>query len=258
MKRNNKLGGYLAVFGALLGIIGTWLIFMNWFDAAVHAEAAEPGCEILLGILMPALSDIGITAGVLYAVCAYGFFTNRNWAFPLVVVTNTLALLASWFINVPMMAAGLPPIYFIIFWPNLVLYFLFLVPVGKVKWGPTLLALLTGMAYIFSFMNGVASWSRIITTDNILFVLVQRLHRFAMMAFAVITVGILLKPKEWMRVAGISAALLELVVGIPLALATTVSLERFSLFSFAPIASAIILVLFLWPGKFQQITGAVE
>jgi hypothetical protein len=61
-----------------------------------------------------------------------------------------------------------------------------------------------------------------------------------------------------MRVAGLSAALLELVVGIPLALSTTVSLGRFSLFSFGPIASAIILVLFLWPGKFHQITGIEE
>jgi len=40
---------------------------------------------------------------------------------------------------------------------------------------------------------------------------------------------------------------LELVVGIPLAIVTAQQLGRFSLFALAPIASFILLVIFLWP-----------
>ena len=176
MKTNNRLGMILTLIGSLLGIIGTYLIFLNWYTPALTAEAAEPGCEILLKYLMPALLDFGILAGVLYAVSTYGFFTSMGWAFPLAVIANVLALQGSWFINVPFMAAGMPPVYFIIFWPNLILYFLLTRAVGRLSWSRTLLGLLTGGTFIFCFMNGVASWSRIITVGSHIFVAVQRLN----------------------------------------------------------------------------------
>ncbi len=255
MKNNRNLAAGLALFGSLLGIIGTFLIFLEWYTPARTAEAAEPGCEILLKYLMPALSDFGILAGVLYAVSAYGFFTSASWAFPVVVLANVLALQGSWFINVPMMAADLPPIYFIIFWPNLILYFLFMKLIGRLSWSRTLLGLLTGATFIFCFMNGVASWSRIITIGSHIFVIVQRLHWVASIGLAVATIGILLHPKEWVRVLALAGVLLELVVGIPLVYKTTLSLGRFSLFSLGPIFSLVILIMFLWPNRWEKWTG---
>lgn len=256
MTKNNRLGGIMAIIGSLLGIVGTYLIFLNWYTPALTAEAAEPGCEILLKVLMPALSDFGILAGVLYAVSAYGFFTAAGWAFPVVVIANVMALQGSWFINVPFMAAGMPPIYFTIFFPNVLLYFILLRSVGQVPWRRTLLGLAAGMTFIFCFMNGVASWSRIITTDLHIFVIVQRLNWIAFIGWGVVTTGILIRPKEWMRILGLIAGTLELVVGIPLAVATTIGLERFSLFSLGPILSLILVVVFLWPGLWAQLTGS--
>ena len=174
MKTNMRLGGILAIIGALIGIIGHYVIFLNWYRVGMAADSAEPGCEILLKYIHPALADLGILAGVLFAVSAYGFFTRANWAFLLSMVAITLALLGSWFINVPYMAAGLPPVYFTLFWPYLILYFLLLRGVGKVSWSVTLLALFTGLAYITCFMNGVSSTSRIITIGSPLFILVER------------------------------------------------------------------------------------
>jgi len=257
MKINHRLGAYLSIFGSLLGIIGTYLIFFQWYTPALTAEAAEPGCETLLKYLMPALSDFGILAGTLYAVSAYGFFRKESWAFPLVVIANVLALQGSWFINVPFMAAGLPPVNFIIFWPNLLLFFLLVRLVGDLSWGRTLLGFLTGMAFIFCFMNGVASWSRMITIGTHLFTIVQRLNWIAAIGWGVVTVGIILSPKEWMRVVGLAAGLLELVVGIPLSVSTTVELERFSLFSLGPISCALLLVIFLWPSVWDRLTDGV-
>ena len=255
MKNKNLLGGILAIIASLMGIIGHMVLFLNWYYVGMHTPSAEPGCEILLKYIHPLMADFGILAGVLFAVSAYGFFTKRTWAFFLTVVALVLALLGSWFINVPYMAAGLPPVYFILFWPYVLLYFLFLKVVGKISWSQTLLALGTGVAYIFCWMNGVSSTSRIITHGDPIFVLVQRLHFVAMIGWAVVTVGIIMRPKGWMRVVGLVAGVTELVVGIPLAVATAQQLGRFSLFALAPIACLILLVLLVWPGLWQRLTG---
>ncbi len=258
MKNKNILGGILASIAALMGIIGHIALFMQWYRIGMSAESAEPGCEILLKYIHPLLSDFGIFAGVLFAVSAYGFFTKKNWAFFLSVVAIVLALPAAWFINVPYMAANLPPVYFLLFWPYVLIYFLLLRAVGKISWGQTLLALGTGIAYIFCWMNGVSSTSRIITHGDPIFVLVQRLHWVAMIGWAVVTVGIIMKPKEWMRVTGVIATVTELVVGIPLAAATAQQLGRFSLFALAPIACTILLVLLVWPKLWERWTGAAD
>ena len=252
MKLNYRLGGILAVISAVIGVVGHFVLFMNWYHIGMSAESAEPGCEILLKYIHPLLADFGMFAAVLFAVSAFGFFTKQNWAFFLSVIGIVLALLASWFINVPYMAASLPPIYFLLFWPYVLIYFLLMRSVGGISWSRTLVALLTGLAYIVCWMNGVSSTSRIITHGAPIFVLVQRLHFLAMIAWAVVTVGILTKPKPWMWVLALVAGLTELVVGIPLTVETASQLGRFSLFALAPITCLILLVLFLWPGFWQK------
>jgi hypothetical protein len=254
MKDKNVLGGILASIAALMGVIGHFLIFLAWYQIGQHLKSAEPGCEILLKYIHPLMADFGVLGGVLFAVAAYGYFTRKKWAFFLTQVGLILALLGSWFINVPFMAAGAPPIYFPLFWPYLVLYFLFLRLVGKVSWSQTLVSLLTGVAYIFCWMNGVASTSRMITIGAPIFFLVERLHWVAMIGWAVVTAGIVMKSKEWMRVVGVIAATTELVVGIPLAIATGAQLGRFSLFALGPIASLALLVMLVWPGVWQRWT----
>ena len=253
MKQNRKLGGALAVVGALMGIVGHYVLYMNWYERGMSAKAAEPGCEILLKYLHPFLTDVGMLAGVLFAVSAYGFFTARKWAFFLSVIAIVLALQGSWFVNVPFMAAGLPPVYFILFWPYLIIFFLLLRLVGDVPWIRTVIGFLAGMAFVFCFMNGIASTSRIITVGAPIFVLVQRLHWAAMIGWGVVTVGIIMRPREWMRVVGLSAATLELIVGIPLAIVTAQEMGRFSLFALAPICCLVLLVLFLIPKVWDRL-----
>jgi hypothetical protein len=156
------------------------------------------------------------------------------------------------------MAASMPPIYFTVFFPNVILFFLFMRSVRQVSWSRTFLALATGMAFIFCFMNGVASWSRMITIGSHIFVAVQRLNWIAFIGWGVVTIGILLRPREWVRIVGLAAGFLELVVGIPLAVSTTISLGRFSMFSLGPIFSLVLVVLFVWPNRWQRITGSSE
>jgi len=255
MKDKQTLGGILAVMAALMGILGHFVIFLNWYQIGMSAESAEPGCEILLKYIHPAMTDLGILGGIFFAVSAYGFFTRKSWAFLLSVIGIVMALLGSWFVNVPFMAAGLPPIYFPLFWPYLIIYFLLVRVVGGVSWRRTLLSLLTGIAYIFCFMNGVASTSRIITIGAPIFVLVQRLNLVAMLGWAVVTVGLIIKPRGWLRVVGLLAGVTEVVVGYPLAVVTGQQLGRFSLFALAPVACTILVVLLVWPGLWTRLTG---
>jgi len=249
MKRNEKLGGIVASFAGLMGVIGHFIIFLNWYFKGMSAEAAEPGCEILLKWINPAMADLGILGGVIFLVSAYGYFNKKNWAFLLSVIAIVLSLQGAWFINVPFMAAGLPPVYFTLFWPFLIIFFVLMVPVGKLSWSRTLVGFVAGMAWVFCLMNGIASLSRIITIGAPFFTLVQRMHWVAMLAWGVVTVSILMGPKEWTWVTGFTAGVLELVVGIPLAIVTAQQLGRFSLFSLAPICCMILVVIMVWPNN---------
>lgn len=255
MKENRTLGAILSIIGALLGVFGTAYLFMNWYFPSLSFEAAEPGCEILLKYIFPALSDVGILAGIIYAVSAYGYISGASWAFSTSVFALVLALPATWFINVPFMAADQPPIFFPLFIPNLIMFFLFMKLVRNISWGRLLLGMFTGVAFIMCMMNGIASWSRIITIGAPLFVLVQRLNWVAMVGWGIVTAGMLLKPKGWMRILGVGAGLMELVVGFPLGFATAGTLGRFSLFLLAPIISTGLLILFFMPKTWNRITG---
>jgi hypothetical protein len=77
-----------------------------------------------------------------------------------------------------------------------------------------------------------------------------------MIGWAVVTVGIIINGKEWMRVVGIVAAVTELVVGVPLAIVTAEGLGRFSLFALGPIACLVLLVILVWPGLWERWTGS--
>ena len=123
-----------------------------------------------------------------------------------------------------------------------------------------------------SFMNGVASTDRILVTfdaDNAeqalvsdgeegeeilvneeyhpLYVAVQRLNWLASIGWGVFTIWLILKPTEWARMVGMAAGLLEVVVGIPLGMATMIEFGHFSMFFPAPILSLVLIVILMLP-----------
>jgi hypothetical protein len=245
--KNTKLGGILTSVAALIGVIGHFILFFQWYQIGMHAESAEPGCEILLKYIHPFLCDLGLLAAALFAVSAYGYFSKQKWASLLAIIGIILALLGSFFVNIPFMAAELPPVYMILFVPYLLIYFGLCVFVEKISWRRTLVGLATGIAYIFCWMNGVSSTSRIITTGADIFVLVQRLHWVSMLGWAVVTGVVLMKPKSWIKPIVLVSGVIELIVGIPLTIVTAQSLGRFSMFALAPIASLGLIILFLLP-----------
>lgn len=260
MKQQNKLGLVLSLIGALLGIFGTFIIFTQWYEPMMAAEAAanRPDEEVIVQFIIPLLSDLGLIAGVLWAVAAYGFLSNTRWAWSLAVVANVLALQGSFFPMIPAASRDLPPVFGIVFVPNLILFVLLLLFVGRVGWKILAISLLSGIAFVLSFMNGVASTDRIMVIGTPLYIAVQRLNWVASLGWGVFTVGIILKPAEWVRVVGLSAGLLEVIVGMPLGLATTLSFGHFSMFFPAPMLSLAFVVVFVWPTLWERITGSYE
>ncbi len=256
MENNRWLGMTVGIIGALLSLVGTFILFMKWYEPAQHFEALKAGCEILLKYVMPILADVAILAGLLYIGSVYGYFSRKSWAYPTIVIANILALQGSWFLNMPFMASGHPPVYFLIFWPSIILYFIIARVLGKVSWGCSLLGLGAAFGFLLCFMNGIASWNRILITGKPIFVFVQRMNWVSSIGWGVVAAGILIRPKDWMRVIGLGAGLLQLLVGIPLVIETTIELGRFSMFSIAPIICLILFILLLSPARFRRITGA--
>jgi len=58
-----------------------------------------------------------------------------------------------------------------------------------------------------------------------------------------------------MQVVGLTSGVLELAVGIPLAVVTAQQLGRFSLFALAPITCLILIAILVWPGLWQKWSG---
>lgn len=248
--RENKLGFGLALVGALLGLFGMFLLFTQWYEPMRAAElaAGRPDEEVIVKFIIPFLTDLGMVAGVLWALAAYGFLQQRKWAWSVAVVANVLALQGSFFPMIPAASRDLPPMFGLVFAPNLILFVVLLKMVGKVEWKVLGLSLLAGMAFVLSFMNGVASTDRImVIPDNPLYVAVQRLNWVACIGWGVFTIGLILNPAEWVLLTGLGAGLLEVVVGTPLGLATTLSFGHFSMFFPAPILSLILCVVLLLP-----------
>ena len=93
MNKRHLLGAALGITGALIGIIGHFILFQKWYLVGMNTPSAEPGCEILLKYIHPFLTDVGLLAGILFAVAAYGFFTKRGWAFLVTQVAMVMALM---------------------------------------------------------------------------------------------------------------------------------------------------------------------
>ena len=266
LEKSYKIGGYYAIVGAVLGIVLNFVFFMLNYKPLIAAQAiiCGDGCVMVITYMLPVFTDIGIIAGVLYAVSAVGFFKNEKWAYPLAVTANVLALWTSFWPNIPIMDAmakmdtPLTPVYLFIFLPNIILYFLINKHTGKRNWGRILVGLLTGMALIMAFINGTASLNisyvkNLQGADSSLYVLSSRLFWLAALGYGLITVGIMCFPKEWVRMLGVGCAIPTMLFGFPMGYLTTIAKGEFSMYLGAPLMSVLLLIIFLIPALWNKI-----
>jgi len=273
LEKNYKFGGYYAIVGAVLGIVLNFVFFMLNYKPLIAAQEiiCGRGCVMVITYLLPAFTDIGILAGVLYAVSAVGFFKKEKWAYGLAVVANVLALWTSFWPNIPILDAmakmetSLVPVYLFIFLPNILLYFLINKHVGKRNWGRLVVGLLTGMAFIMAFINGTASLNisyvkNFLGENSSLYVLSSRLFWLAAFGYGLITVAIMLIPeKDWVRMLGIGCAIICMLFGFPMGILTSIekTIEAgetvISMYLGAPVMSVVLLLLFAIPALWNKI-----
>ena len=72
MKERTTAGSIIALVGAVVGIIGVFVVFMLAYGPMIAVEigAGRPDEADIVKYVIPFLSDLGIVAGVLWAVSA--------------------------------------------------------------------------------------------------------------------------------------------------------------------------------------------
>ena len=267
---NTKKSILMGIISIIMGAWGIVLHYVIFFLALVpildaETEAAQ-ACAATAPTFLSIFADIGFLGGLLWILAGIAFLQNKKWGYPAAVIGVVLSLKSSFWPNIPAMESGaVPPYWFAIFIPNLVMYFVLLRSMRNESWIKMLFGMLTGMAFILSFINGIASTTRMVTIFPIdigkaeMFMLTQRLNMIASILFGIATIGLFLaKKKEWVRIVGLSGAILSMVGGFPLAIYSMFFFEAsfsFSPFIGAPLIGTLAGIAFLIPPIWRKIMG---
>ena len=252
MKNNNKLGVVLAILGLLAGLLTFYL--MAWqYNLVIAAKTAAGRLDEATSVTITyaVLGWIGIAAGAIWAVVVYGFARNEKWAWFWGVVAASIQLLVGFFPAVPAMDSHLPGPTLIVFGVGAVLWFGMLL-IASVDWKVITLTFFSGIAYVLTFMDGVAPISKYTTSHdnpfwNGMYVMSQQVSWWGAAAWAIFIFAVL-KKKSWAIPVAIFGATMSMMAGYPLGLHNAIyEVQRFSMFLPAPLLSTILLVVILLP-----------
>lgn len=276
-KIRSKKGGFTGVVSLILGAGGVFLNYLFIFlhlDNIVSAEtAAATECRLVSPFFIPLFAVIGILGGMIWLTAGVGFFGKKEWAYPVGVIAVVITLFSSFWPNIPAMEskAAVPGPWFLIFFPNLLVYFFLVGRKGHESGKKALFGLALGMAFILNFINGIAATTRMSNRlpeinpliDNYgpasMYMLTMPTNMIASILFGITTIGIFLaRNKEKVRITGLAGAFLAISVGFPLAF-YSMFFEgagfSFSMFILGPVVS-LLVVLFILPSKtWNKIVG---
>ena len=256
LKNNHKLGAGLAVIGILAGFLAMIFIAQIYIPV-VEGKILEgrPDEAITVRIVYALMGWVGMTGGAIWSVSLYGFLNQKDWAWSLGVGAATMQILSGFF---PMIPAGSINMFSPTLWVILIAFALWfgMMWIGGVKGKIVLLAFITGMAYVMTFIDGVGGISRYQTVKMPftigMYAMGQMVCWLAAAAWVVFIVS-LVSGKQNTFVVGILAASLSIYGGIPVGITDVVRLGRFSMFLPGPLLSALILVIILLPGPKKMI-----
>ena len=266
-KIKSRKGGSMGVVSIILGAAGVFLSYLFIFlhlDNIVSAEtAAATECRLVSPFFIPLFAVFGILAGMIWLVAGVGFFGKKEWAYSVGVIAVVITLFASFWPNIPAMEskAAVPGPWFLIFFPNLLVYFILVMRIGHERGKKAWFGLALGMAFILNFINGIAATTRMSNRlpeinpliDNYapasIYMLTLPTNMIASILFGIATIGIFLaRDKEKVRIAGLAGAVLAISVGFPLAF-YSMFIEgagfSFSMFILGPVVSLLVGILIL-------------
>lgn len=261
----NVLGGILGIVGGITTIVVSMILFFNIYTGIVYynlyVRVPLHECRAVIGVFYPIFADFAIVGGTLSIIGGIGLFQRKKWGFVITLIGNILSLKSSFWPNIPAMESGYsPPYWFGVFALNLVIYFILTSVSGKIPMKRVILGLLMGMGFILSFINGIASTTRIIMRGNDFYMFSQRLSFIASICWGLATLGVLLLQKtewaksEWVRGVSIGAGILGSISGFVLGFgAIFVFGEPFSMFMLSPIINSVLLLIALFPRLWRKI-----
>jgi hypothetical protein len=252
MKNNTQLGSLLAVLGLLTGLLIFYLLASQYnlvIDVKVATGRTDEATSVR--ITYAVLGWLGITTGAIWAAVLYGFQNKEKWAWSWGAVAATIQLLVGFFPAIPAMDSRLPMPTLIIFGLSLVLWFGMLL-IGGIEKKIIALTFVAGLAYVLTFIDGVAPIAKYTTSHNDpfwngMYVMSQQVSWWGAAAWAVFIFAVLVK-KRWAIPVGIFAGMMSMLAGYPLGIHNAFfEVHRFSMFLPAPLLSTGLLIYLLLP-----------
>ena len=259
MKDNFKLGTVLAVVGILASLLLFYLLAAQYnlvIDTKVAADRTDEATSVT--ITYAVLGWLGISAGAVWAAVLYGFAHREKWAWFWGAVAATIQLLAGFFPMIPAMDSKLPIPTMAVFIPAAILWFGMLL-IGGVPGRIIALTFVAGLAYVLTFIDGVAPIAKYTTSQddpfwNGMYVMSQQVSWWGAAAWAVFIFGVL-KKKSWVIPVGIFAGTMSMLAGYPLGLHNAlVEVQRFSMFLPAPLLGTALVIYLARPGTRRMLT----
>src|SRR5574338_300166 len=222
MKNNFKLGIILGAAGILTSLLFFYLL-AGQYNLLIGTKTLAGRLDeaTSVRITYAVLGWIGISAGAIWAAVTYGFAHRERWAWFWGAVAATIQLLAGFFPMIPAMDSHLPTPTLAVFGLALILWFGMLL-IGGVNKGIITLTFISGLAYVLSFIDGVAPIAKFTTSHddsfwNGMYVMTQQVSWWGSAAWAIFIFAVL-KKKAWALPLGIFAGMMSMLSGFPLGL----------------------------------------
>lgn len=268
MKGNNKIGVFLSILGFLAGILCLYFL-AETYNTVIHTHfgAGEWEESNTVRIVYALLGWLGTAAGALSIVVLWGFLKKQDWSWFWGAVAATVLLLAGFFPMIPAADSGLPTPTMWVFLLAAVMWFGMLI-IGGVEKKVIGITFAAGLAYVLTFIDGVAPISKFQTTFqsaetfvensntfwNGMYVILQQINWWGAAAWAIFIFAAF-KKKTWTVPVGIFAAVMSMIGGFPMGIYNVTEVGRFSMFLPAPIISTIMLIVLLLPGTQKSLSA---
>lgn len=268
MKNNHKLGIILSIIGIVAGIL-TLYFLAETYNTVIHTHfnAGEWEESNTVRIVYAVLGWFGTAAGALSVVVLWGFLKKQDWAWFWGAVAATVLLLAGFFPMIPAADSGLSTPTIAVFFLAAVMWFGMLL-IGDVNKKIIALTFVAGLAYVLTFIDGVAPISKFQTTFqkptafdmgpkafwNGMYIILQQVNWWGAAAWAIFIFAAF-KRKSWAVPVGIFAAIMSMLGGYILGIHNVSEVHRFSMFLPAPIISTILLIILCLPATQRLLEG---
>lgn len=259
MKNNFKFGTVLAVLGIITGLLSYYILAAQ-YNPVIASKSVDGRLDEVASVKMvyPLLGWLGTAAGALWAAVLYGFIRKQDWALFWGTVAVTIQLLVGFFPAIPAMDSHLPTPTLIVFGVALILWFGLLL-IGGIKQKIIWFTFIAGLAYVLTFIDGVAPIAKFTTSQNNPFwngfyKMFQQVSWWGSAAWAIFIFAVL-KQQSWAVPVGIFVATMSIFSGYPLGIHNAFfEVYRFSMFLPAPLISTGLLIYLLLPGTHKMLT----